>query len=55
MKYISVLIILCIFFSLASCDWLMQDSDKNSNEETSEVTTGDGAKDAPPGDGVPSY
>ena len=49
------MIILCIIFSLASCDWLMQDSDKNFKEESSEVTTGEETDDKTPGDGVPSY
>jgi len=55
MKYMQILIMLFVFFSLTSCNWLMQDSDKNSNEETSETTAGEETKNAPPGDGVPSY
>ena len=39
---------------MASCDWLVQDSDTN-NQETSEVGIADEANEEPPGDGVPDY
>lgn len=55
MKRLSLLLLLFVIFSVASCDWLMQDSDKNSADETSEVGKADEANEEPPGDGVPSY
>lgn len=54
MKRLSFLLLLFVIFSVASCDWLVQDSDTN-NQETSEVGKADEANEEPPGDGVPSY
>ncbi len=55
MKHFSVFLLICLFLSIASCDWLMQDSDKNSTQEINEVGKADEANEEPPGDGVPDY
>ena len=55
MRYFSVFLLLLIALSLGACDWLMQDSDKNSTDETSEVGRADEANEEPPGNGVPDY
>ena len=55
MKNLSAFLLLLMVLSLGACDWLMQDSDKNSSDETSEVKRADDTGDEPPGDGVPDY
>ena len=55
MKYLSFFLLLLTSLSLGSCDWLMQDSDKDSKDETSEVEKSDEPGDQPPGGGISDY
>ena len=55
MKHIIIFLLFFVLLASVSCDWLMQDSDKNRVDENGKVERADDSGEEPPGDGVPDY